>query len=133
MIKINPVPKQKIPFQNPDGSESYFCNHCQEYSSAFSTWAINSEYRRCDACQKKVRAARSNSLTTIGVLKRRLYHNFMYNKESLMAQNLNEDHVRQILQHFDIPESDATKIKTISPNFDLIKDQWDYKVVFKKG
>jgi len=133
MIELNPLPKQKIPFQNPDGSESYFCTRCHQYSSVFPTWAINSEYRRCDVCQKKVRAARSNSLTPIGVLKRRLYHNCMYNKESLMALNLNEDHFRHILQHFNIPESDATKIKTISPNFDPIKEQWNYRVVFKKG
>jgi hypothetical protein len=120
------------PFTSPEDNLSYYCKVCSQYTSDFAEAAIRTEYRRCRACQKALHDSRKAALTNVGVLKRKLNYNFLYHKRPQLAKALTEKHILQILKASGLTfEDEIDLVKTISPNFDPLLNQWTFQCVFK--
>jgi hypothetical protein len=130
VVDIVAVPRK--PFANPEDNLSYYCNVCSLYTSDFAKAAIRTEYRRCRGCQKELHDARKAQLTKVGLLKRKLYYNFLYHKRPQMAKALTVKHVLKILTINGLTSiNELDLVKTISPNFDPLLKRWTFRCVFK--
>ena len=65
---------------------------------------------------------------------KKLKYNFIYHKRPDLARGCTHQNILIILKLEGIEFQDQLKlVKTISPNFDPIKNEWQFKVVFKTG
>jgi len=65
---------------------------------------------------------------------KKLKYNFIYHRRPDLARGCTLQHILTILKLEGIEFQDQLElVKTISPNFDPIKNEWQFKVVFKTG
>jgi hypothetical protein len=131
-VEIHPV--QQHSFVNPVDDASYYCNSCEQYSKAFYHSAIKTKYRRCVPCHRSTLRELNDQRDDVDRLVAKLKNNLIYHRRGDMARAVSRDHVIDIIKQEGLLYAIQLQlIKTISPNYDLIKQRWTFKVVFKTG
>jgi len=126
------TPTKKTPFQHPHSPSMFFCTLCQMYTDQFTASAIRTKHKRCTKCQKIQHDKRKTQMTPIDLLKKKLYSNFLYQKHPELAQALTVEHVQDILRYHDVSEGDIPLVKGICPNFNVLTNEWNYDIKFKR-
>ena len=130
----NIEPYHEPPFESPTTKGCYYCKICSTYTNDFYPSAVQTADRRCRPCQQQKQRTYRQSLSLIDKLVKKLKYNLIYNKQSKMARACTRTHVIKILSSQGVADPEQLNfVKTISPNFDPISNQWRYKVVFHTG
>ena len=126
-VHIEPI--EEIPFASPEG---WWCNTCRRRSKDFYNSAVRTGYKRCRQCHKTGLKRRNAQKTKLDWLTRKLQYNFKYQRRPELAKAVTSKHVLQILMNQGIEYDDQLEmVKTISPSFDPLLQNWDFRVVFK--
>lgn len=120
----------KRPFIHPDHSDLFYCTKCKEYSNNFTPYAIRTKYKQCRNCQHEKQRKFRQNMTDLTKLKRKLYHNLLYQGFTEFAKALCDENVEQILKHNQVDK--VSTVKTIMPNFDPRNDTLNFQVIFSK-
>ncbi len=132
MISLNIVSQVDPPFSNPLGNGTFFCNKCKNYSNDFSLRSIETHYRRCKSCHNLAMRDLQSKKSIEERLLAKLKQNLKYQNKKDLAKATTLNHVNEILVAHGLMDQEArSTVKTIKANFDPVKEQWFFSVIFK--